>query len=157
MAKPRQSASSTRQRVSPTPEILDEIFSRLEAGESLSGICYSEPERFPRPSTITDLCAANAEVSARYARARNAGLDRLAEQSLSVASDKHRDPNCRRVELDAIKWFTSKLRPDKYGDASKLELTGANGGPIQVQAERLQKLTTEELELLASMQQKVIA
>ena len=39
-----------------------------------------------------------------------------------IAADKKRDPNCRRVEIDAIKWRASKMVPRKYGD--KLELSG---------------------------------
>ena len=132
--KPRPREGETRQPVRLTDAILDEILQRLEQGESLSGICNSDRARLPRPSTITDLCASDAAFSVRYARARNAGIDHLAERGLAVAADDTRDPNSRRVELDAIKWFTSKMRPDKYGDSSKLAVTGADGGAIQTNA-----------------------
>jgi hypothetical protein len=133
MSKPRESAAGKARKaaVTITDEILDEIIERLEQGESLSGICNSDSSRLPRPSSITDLCERDAAFNVRYTRARNCGIDRLAERGLSVASDDSRDANSRRVELDAIKWFTSKMRPDKYGDASKISVSGVDGAPIQ--------------------------
>lgn len=56
-----------------------------------------------------------------------------------------------------IEFLLKGLDPATFGDRMKAELTGANGGPIQVQAERLQKLSIEELEALQALQQKVIA
>lgn len=102
-----------------TPELADEICERLSAGESLRGICETleVTESGVRKHAMDDL-----QFGARYARARNIGLDSLAEKTLEIAADKNRDPNCRRVEVEAIKWFASKLRPDKYGD--RLELAG---------------------------------
>ena len=133
--KPRAREGETRKSpVRITEAILDEILQRLEQGESLSGICDSDRDRLPTVSSITDLCDRDSSVNVRYTRARNVGLDRLAERSLTVAGDRTRDPNCRRVELDALKWFTSKLRPDKYGDSSKLSVTGADGGAIQTES-----------------------
>ena len=67
--------------------------------------------------------------AAKYTRARRLGIDALAERALAVATDKARDPNCRRVEIDTIKWFTSKMRPDKYGD--RTVLAGDPTSPLQ--------------------------
>lgn len=164
MGKPRQAAAAKKRSREPeakpivrvTPEVLDDVLLRLEQGESLSGICNSDPKRYPRPSAITNLCADDAEVNARYTRARNLGIDRLAERGLAVAGDDTRDPNSRRVELDAIKWFTSKMRPDKYGDASKLTLDGTGpGGSIVIAAAKLEALSDDELEQALVLQRKI--
>ena len=37
-----------------------------------------------------------------------------------------------RLRVDARKWLASKMAPKKYGDKLQTELTGANGGSIQV-------------------------
>ena len=40
--------------------------------------------------------------------------------------------NWKRLQVDTIKWALSKRVPKKYGDLSKLELSGADGGPLVV-------------------------
>lgn len=62
--------------------------------------------------------------SARYARARNIGLDCQADHMLAVAKDKNRDPRDRSVEIDALKWRLCKLAPKQYGDRSAVEVSG---------------------------------
>lgn len=37
-----------------------------------------------------------------------------------------------RLQVDARKWLLSKLRPDKYGDRTQMELTGKDGGPAEL-------------------------
>ena len=31
-----------------------------------------------------------------------------------------------------VRWYLSKLAPKKYGDRTAMELTGADGGPVQI-------------------------
>jgi len=69
--------------------------------------------------------------ASQYARARSMGIDALAERGMEVAADKTRDPNDRRVELDAIKWFASKMKPDKYGD--RQILAGDKDAPLGIE------------------------
>ena len=115
-----------------TPELAAEICARLSAGEGLDAICESD-DRFPPESTVRGWDLDDREgFSAIYARARKLGIDALVERGMKVAADRERDPNCRRVELDAIKWFASKLRPEKYGDRTALELGGPGGSELKV-------------------------
>jgi len=37
-----------------------------------------------------------------------------------------------RLRVDARKWVASKLLPKKYGDFARNELTGRDGGPIEI-------------------------
>jgi hypothetical protein len=87
--------------------------------------------------------------SERYARARRDGYDVLAEEMLEIADDATNDfmtrtsesgqnkvldaehVNRSRLRIDARKWLLSKLRPDKYGDDQRIQLTGAGGGAVQ--------------------------
>jgi len=110
-----------------TDEIADEICERLAAGESLRAICNQL--EFPSEAAVRGWAVDNAEFSARYSRARGIGLDTKAEETMEIAADRARDPNCRRIEIDAIKWFASKLRPDKYGD--RVTMAGDPAAPLQ--------------------------
>jgi hypothetical protein len=38
----------------------------------------------------------------------------------------------RRLQVDARKWIAAKLKPKKYGDKQQTEVTGADGGPLQI-------------------------
>ena len=115
-----------------TDELADMICQRIQSGESLNAIC-SAPD-MPHEATVRTWVADDRSgFATKYAQARFIGLDALAERTLAIAADQKRDPNCRRVEVDAIKWFASKLRPDKYGDRSQVEMTGAGGQPLSVE------------------------
>ena len=105
-----------------------EILNRLEQGEGLKSICGEAGAAAFRRRVVDD----TGGLASRYARARNIGLDALAEQIVEIASDDKRDANSRRVEVDARKWLLSKLRPDKYGDSTRTELSGVAGGPVSV-------------------------
>lgn len=96
--------------------------------------------------------------AAQYALARDLGLDRMAEELLEIADTpvigeeteddgekvktKRGDMlNHRRLQVDARKWYLSKLAPKKYGDKQAMELTGADGGPVVLtDSERAAKL-----------------
>lgn len=140
-----------------TPEIAAEICERLAAGESLRAICQTEdmpPESTVRGWVVDDVSG----FSAQYARARELGYDTLAEQVLEIADTPQEGTvvtskewgeevktgdmlDARKLRVDARKWLLSKLAPKKYGDKTSMELTGANGGPVQISdAERAAKI-----------------
>jgi hypothetical protein len=41
-----------------------------------------------------------------------------------IADETHTDPNCRRIRIDARKWYAGKLRPKVYGDRIQQEHSG---------------------------------
>ena len=61
-----------------------------------------------------------------YTRARAAGMDAYVDHARDVATDTARDPNCRRVEIDTIKWIACKLAPKLYGDTREESATSLN-------------------------------
>lgn len=63
----------------------------------------------------------------RYARARAAGLDRMADDTLRIADDPELEPNDKRIRVDTRKWLLSKLAPKKYGEKLDLEHSGSVG------------------------------
>jgi len=53
----------------------------------------------------------------RYARARDKGLDNMADECLVIAdSATAEDAQARRLSVDTRKWYLSKLAPKRYGD-----------------------------------------
>lgn len=114
-------------------EIEGIILEALAAGIPLRQIC--EDAALPAESTVRKWAVEDSVFGARYAGARSIGLDVIAEGTIEIADDLTEDPNSRRVRIDARKWLLSKMRPDKYGDRTALEHTGAGGAPLSVTVE----------------------
>src|SRR5579863_8557302 len=127
-----------------------EILARLASGESLRQI--AKTPGMPAESSVRYWVGDDPDFAAQYARARNSGLDAIAEEIQEIADDATNDfmtrvsetgvnkvldaehVNRSRLRIDARKWLLSKLRPDKYGDDQRIQLTGAGGGPIEIAA-----------------------
>ena len=120
-----------------TPALFAEICERLSKGESLRRIC--EDDGMPDRHTVVAWCEADEAKQAQYARARDRGLDALAEECLRIADTPLEGTtektnalgtevtkgdmfNHRRLQVDTRKWYLSKLAPKRYGD--RLELAG---------------------------------
>lgn len=130
-------------------EIADSICERLAVGESLRSICRDEG--MPSDASVRRWVLADIEgFAAQYTRARDIGLDAMADEILDVADDGRNDWVERetargstyvalneealgrsRLRVDARKWYLSKLAPKRYGDTNKVELSGPDGGPVQ--------------------------
>ncbi len=131
-----------------TPELGAEICRRLKATGSLRRACAADG--MPAESTVREwVMDDRGGFAAQYARAREVGYQRLAEDVLEIADDgtndtyldedgeerKNRDVIERsRLRVDTRKWLLARVLPKIYGD--KIALTGADGGPLQIQAVR---------------------
>tara|TARA_R100001443_G_scaffold54676_2_gene66088 strand:+ start:924 stop:1508 length:585 start_codon:yes stop_codon:yes gene_type:complete len=60
-----------------------------------------------------------------------------------------------RLRIDSRKWMLSKMLPKLYGDKLTTEHTGQDGGPIQLAAVDLKKLTDEEIKAMTQMMKKI--
>lgn len=123
-------------------EIAAAICERLAQGESLRAICRSEG--MPPPSTVRTWVVDDVQgFAARYARARNFGLDEMAEEIIDIAdarTDGHDDVGHRRLQIDARKWMLCKLAPKRYGERTSADVN-VTGGDVQVgDTERLAKI-----------------
>ncbi len=112
-----------------TQEIADVICERIAEGDSLRTICLGDD--MPNRATVFRWLGKYAEFSDQYARARDAQADAYADDVVYIA-DTEKDPQLARVRVDARKWTASKLKPKKYGDQLRTELTGESGGALQV-------------------------
>lgn len=107
-------------------------------GHSLRAICRDAG--MPPPSTVRWWVVDDRNgFAARYARARDVGLDDLAEEIIDISDDAGNDwmesndpdnPGWRanhdhiqrsKLRVDARKWYVAKLAPKRYGD--RLDVT----------------------------------
>jgi hypothetical protein len=108
----------------------DRICEQIAEGRSLRRILAGD-ESMPASSTVFKALSEDKEFAEQYARAREAQADTLFDEVLEIA-DSANQADDRRVKIDARKWMAGKLRPKVYGDKVQTELTGADGGPVQV-------------------------
>lgn len=130
-----------------TQEVADAICERIADGESLVRIC--KDDGMPSKATVFNWLSSKPEFVDNYTRAREAQADTLFDEILDISDDglndtyTDEDGNVRtnqdviarsKLRVDARKWMAGKLRPKKYGEFKAVELTGANGGPVVIQA-----------------------
>lgn len=126
-----------------TQELGDAICAKLETGQSLREICNSQD--MPDERTVRRWASDPAHPFApHYARAREVGYLRIADEILDIADDGRNDWMKRTVKggnevevvnkeaversklrVDARKWLLSKMLPKVYGEKITNEITGA--------------------------------
>lgn len=130
-------------RMKYTPEIAMEVCRRLADGEPLIDIC--DDETMPGLTMVKGWeIEDTGGFASLYARARDIGVDVMAEKLIRYAKDGSRDYTFTvtiggaiipitmheviarsRLIVDTIKWYISKLAPRKYGDRLNVELSGS--------------------------------
>lgn len=122
-------------------EVIDLLCDKIaNSSEGLKKICDSD-DRLPGFRTVFTWLA-NPEYKDfqhKYARAREAQAELLADEIISISDDGSNDtyvteegiPQVNfdniqrsRLRVDARKWKASKLYPKKYGDKIEVENTG---------------------------------
>ena len=141
-----------------TPKIADDICEQLSNGMSLRTICAADG--MPRASTVFRWLASDGVFREQYARAREAQADYLADEILQIADDGANDTyvdengNVRtdydviarsKLRVDARKWIAAKLKPKVYGEKVETEITGPDGGPLQILGGQLPASTAAAL------------
>ena len=123
-------------------DIAEQVVVWLASGKTLRDFCRLPG--MPHYSTIYDWLDKDEEFTQRFARARATGEDVISQECLAIADDDSRDvtgelgmPNNVAVARDRLRIDTrlkllAKWNPKKYGDKTQQEITGANGGPIQL-------------------------
>jgi hypothetical protein len=132
-------------------ELADAICERLASGESLVRICGGDD--FPSETTVYRWLQTDLAFRDKYAKAREVQAERMADEILEIADDASNDWMTRfangggeapgwtlngehvqrsRLRIDSRKWLMSKMLPKKYGDKLTQEVTGSEGGPVQI-------------------------
>lgn len=111
-------------RITLTDPLIDALCERVASGQSAKTIC-AQPG-MPSESTLYRWLSESEQDGAtdiyrrfreRYARAREAQADALAEEMLDVArAATEKNAASKRLLVDVLKWRAGKLRPKVYGD-----------------------------------------
>lgn len=132
-----------------TQELADKILDLMVEGKDMQEIC--KMPGMPSRSTVLRWQNQNPAFDAQCVRAREA-LAEFELQKLKELADgcTEANVNSTRVKLNHFQWRVMKIAPRVYGDRVQTEITGANGGPLQVQAVTIDatKLEPEHREAL---------
>lgn len=111
----------------------DEIVRRMIEGENVSKICSEEG--MPSRATVYGWFDRHPEFRARCARAYEALADYLVDNIEQMAKTATKETLEEvKLQISVAQWRAMKVAPRMYGDRVRAEITGANGGPVQVQA-----------------------
>jgi hypothetical protein len=136
-------AHAKRNQVRKENAPLDEVFSRIMSGESLSSIC--KDQGMPTRKSFFLWVAQDEKLRARYESALFARSYVMVDELLEIADseipetgDGKKDWQAiqkHKLQVDTRKWLLSKLAPKKYGD--KLEVSGDPTNPLVTRIERV--------------------
>ena len=151
-AATKKTAAGPNKRGRPsihTDEVRSEICRQLhesdgdELPKSLRAICRDPA--MPNISTVCEWLNDKPDFAKQYARARELRKDALVDRMMALAKDAkdnaHGMPGtgeagarvtAYKIEIDAIKWILSKEYARDYGDLLKQEISGPEGGAIEV-------------------------
>lgn len=116
-----------------TPQLADEIVQRISEGEPLAQICRSDG--IPALRTVYDWMDADADFSARIARARIAGYDQIANEALSIADTSlpiSEEIQRAKLRVETRLKLLAKWDPKRYGEKVSTEISGPDGAPVYV-------------------------
>lgn len=112
--------------------LADEICRRMINGESLVQICKSE--NLPDRSTVYRWMDEHPEFATRCARAREGLADYLVDDIADLARQTTEENyNSMKVKIATAQWRAMKMAPRIYGDRTRTEVTGADGGAVKVE------------------------
>jgi hypothetical protein len=133
-ATPKEHAAGPGRPTTYTKNLGDEICELTAMRMPLVKIC--ELPGMPSERTVYNWKQKHADFLHQYARAREHRADARADRIDDICEQLHAgklDPNTARVLIDAEKWQAGREKPAVYGDRVEARVTGADGGPLQVE------------------------
>lgn len=112
-----------------TQALFDKICELIADGKSVHGIC--ELKGMPDRTTFHRWCKRKPELQAQYDAAYLEG-ERAILDDMRYIGDTAKDAAIARVQIDQRKWELKIRNRKVYGDHITEEVTGPNGGPLQV-------------------------
>lgn len=109
-----------------TPEMVQRILDRVEAGEVGADVCNGK-DGMPSWAAFKEWKAADPELAAAYARAHESSVEQNEAELLREARRKPVDgvdAQAQRVLVDTLKWRLSKRLPRDFGERSQVEHSG---------------------------------
>jgi hypothetical protein len=149
-----------------TPEMEEEIFSRLANGESLRKICMSD--HMPDRVTVFRWNFSDPVFASKYAQAREMQAETHVDEMTDISDDSANDfietddgtkLNAEHIQrsklrIETRRWIAEKLKPKKYG--VKLEIAGDPSAPIKTENTiDISGLSLEQLTVLETVLGKI--
>ena len=123
-----------------TPELADEIIERISNGTPLAQICRDE--HMPGLTTVYDWMRKDPVLAERFARAREAGHDMIANDALRIADEAPPPTEKGGTDAGFVQWqknriwtrlqLLAKWDPKRYGDKAEVEHKGNVGLTVNV-------------------------
>src|SRR5215216_158573 len=140
-----------------TPEMADEILTRMSNGTTLRQVCrdLGVPESSARHWVKTD----KNGFAQKYHEARAMMVDCWADELHCVAYQPDMDPADKRVVTENLRWLLGKLAPKRFSE--RLLVSGDNENPIQHQLnvqieDALDSLSSKQLDALVQFTSTLI-
>ena len=134
-----------------TPELIDEVLSRIAQGETLAAL--GRELKF-HPTSWNDWVRSDEALAIAYQCARDVGADVIADDILRIIDeepervvqiDEDGKSSSSRIDSAGVAWaknraemrlkLLAKWNPKKYGEKQTTEITGADGGAVQVETQ----------------------
>lgn len=100
-----------------SPELSERICNLLMEGESLRAICRRD--EMPHMATVLSWLHKHPEFHEQYARAREIQAEIMAEDIIMYADSSSEESAAvakARLQVDARKWYASKVATRRFGD-----------------------------------------
>jgi hypothetical protein len=111
----------------------DDIFDRHVDGESFSSIAKSLPFKIPG-WRLRELLLTHPDTEARCRNLSDLRAHAMVEQAIEYGRQAAHGGDFKTA-IDVNLKVAAKLAPREYADKGKLELTGKDGGPLEVKAD----------------------
>jgi hypothetical protein len=139
-----------------TPELAEAALEQLRLhGSTLKAAKAIGVDR----STIVKWCELYPEFEPHYARAKQEGIDALVEDTITIGDEPppltaagaidNGAVQHAKLRIETRRWYAERLAPKRYGVLQKLELTGADGAPVQMVDETAKAARVAQLMALA--------
>lgn len=118
-----------------TPEVIERLLTGIADGQTLRALCREEG--MPNWRTVYDWIEADAELAARFERAREIGFDAIAEDILNnvdnvVAIGEHIQRS--KLQVETRLKLLAKWHPKKYGDKQTHEIGNKDGETLKIES-----------------------
>jgi hypothetical protein len=125
------------------PGTIGIICDRLREGETLTRICRDPA--MPSFATLSRWREADKTIADAIREARRASAEAHADRAIDAVDDATSETaTADKLRADMRRWTAARYRPEVYGDRVAAEVSGPNGGPVQIDA----AATLRGLELL---------
>ena len=122
-------------RVPYSEELAQQIFDMMASGHDVVETCqllkipartfYNWQDQHPE---FGRLCVRGREALADY------DAKRIRDEISTINKD---NANAKRVSISALQWFAERRAPRAYGNKQTTEITGKDGGPVQIEAKTI--------------------